>query len=134
MARASITVNPDGATVMVDITKDGQGATVYAASSGGSPLSLPYGVSSVTPFYVERPPGLWASDLYVVSASLNGTEFHSETVRVTFESAYDPTVKIQLSEFSMGELTASMGWLLLSQAEYDALDPPNADTLYVVVG
>lgn len=35
---------------------------------------------------------------------------------------------------AMGPMGPQGQWMSLTQAQYDALDPPNPDTLYVIVG
>lgn len=93
----AITVDPQGATVTVDVLFNGTRTTAYSSAAGTETRSLPLEISAATEFYVPRRAS------YTVVVESEGVEVLRESVGVSAQPAHDPTVSVRSSDVSLAE-------------------------------
>lgn len=128
--RGSITIDPEGATVVVDLVHLGTRPTVYADSTGGTTLSLPLELSAPTELWLPRRSN-YGRTAYTVVVTLNDVEVLRQDVGITAQPSHDPHVRLSLDEFTTGEAAAALaggggGGGVSPETVYEALLPIGA--------
>ncbi len=105
----SIKVDPQGATVVVDIHEGEERPTMYASSDGTNEVEFPFELSAPTLFWTERPAPRYRAREFVVEVSLNDVTILVQTKHVGYQVASDPTVTVTLEALSLGEYQDTAG-------------------------
>lgn len=97
-----ITVDPQGATVTVDLAVVGsdEPVVVYTDSAGETQVELPKELSAITELFVER-----ISHRYELTMTLNGAEVHAERFRVV----HGRHVTLELEDIAVGPASTAFG-------------------------
>lgn len=103
MSYRSVTVDPDGATITVDIvlSRTGARASAYTTAAAGSSISLPATVSTPTVFFLAQ------GHDYDVISTIGGTEIDRTTVGVGDRAVNPPVVRPSLSVGEVEDLSAT---------------------------
>ena len=101
---APIIIDPQGATVEIDIANQAEERPVtYTSANATTEVELPATLSTVTSLFVPR------GATYTVTVSLNGEELNRTDVLVTSGRLAAPKIVVELEDVDLGAAVAALG-------------------------